>query len=413
MGKIDTDVLIVGAGPSGLAAGLALRRHGVEHVLVVDREREAGGIPRHCYHTGFGIRDMFRILTGPSYAARYVRMAQRAGVQIRTETSVTDWCNPNHLQATSPEGRLDIQTKAVILATGCRERPRTARLIPGNRPAGIFTTGALQNFVYLHNFPVGKHALVVGADHVGFSAIMTLKHAGVDVAAMTTHLPDHQSYFVYKLISATRYRVPIWTNLRVTNVLGSKRVEAVELTSVLDGSTSIVECDTVVFAGDWIPDYALSFAGGLAHDTQSNSPQVDLGFHTSVDGVFAVGNLIHPAETADIAALSGRYAARSVNHYLQGKKWSEPRITIEVDAPLLWVSPQMIAHGQTGTAQGYFILRVTQFLKRPMLEVWQGNRRLWQQRYWQMIPNLPVHLSDKWLDQVDSTGDSVQLRIVS
>lgn len=412
MVNLGADVLIVGAGPAGLAAAIELRRLGSGLVLVVDREKEAGGIPRHCYHTGFGIRDMFRILSGPDYARRYVRLAQEADVQIRTETSVTNWCSPNRLQATSPFGRLDIEAQAVLLATGCRERPRTARLIPGNRPAGIFTTGALQNFVYLHHFPVGRRALIVGADHVGFSAIMTLKHAGVDVAAMVTHLPDYQSYFAYKLISATRYRVPIWTNLRVSNIMGKQRVEAVELTGVVDGSTSIVDCDTVVFTGDWIPDYVLSFAGGLAHDSQSHSPLIDLEFHTSVEGVFAAGNLVHAAETADIAALSGRYAARSVQQFLHGKTWSASPLKIEVDAPLLWVSPQMIAPGQTRTAQGHFILRVSQFLKQATLEVWQGERRLAQQRYRQMIPNLPVHLSDNWLSQVDSTGENIRLRIV-
>jgi thioredoxin reductase len=356
---------------------------------------------------------MYRIMTGPSYAARYVRQAESVGVQIRTATMVTDWCSPTHLQATSPDGRLDIQADAVILATGCRERPRNARLIPGHRPAGIFTTGALQNFVYLHHYPVGKCALVVGADHVGFSAIMTLKDAGTDVVAMVTDFPHHQSYFAYQIISATRYRVPIWTDLQVSKIIGQKRVEAVELTHTVDGTTSLVECDTVVFTGDWIPDYELSHSGGLEFDTYSHSPKVDLDLHTSVEGVFAAGNLIHAAETADVAALSGRYAARSVQDYLQRKMWSHNRLIIEVDAPLLWVSPQMIAPEQSQTPHGHFILRVSEFLKRPLLEVWQGQRRLWQQRYWKMIPNLPVHVGDNWLKQVDRAGGNIQFRIVT
>jgi thioredoxin reductase len=169
-----------------------------------------------------------------------------------------------------------------------------------------------------------------------------------------THLPHYQSYFAYKFISAIRYRVPIWTNLRVSNILGKQRIEAVELTSVIDGNTSIVECDTVVFSGDWIPDYVLSFAGGLAHDQQSHSPLIDLAFHTSVAGVFAAGNLIHAAETAVIAALSGRYAARSIQQYLYGKTRTPAPLPVEVDAPLLWVSPQIIAPGQTNYSAGAF-----------------------------------------------------------
>ena len=413
MTTVNTDVLIVGAGPAGLAASLELRRNGVDRVLVVDREREAGGIPRHCHHIGFGIRDMYRIISGPDYSARYVRLAQNAGVQIFTETTVTDWCDSDHVQATSPNGRLDIQAQAIILATGCRERPRTARLIPGTRPTGIFTTGGLQNFVYQHNHPVGKRALVVGGDHVGFSAVMTLKHARVDVVAMITHLPDHQSFFSFKLISTTRYRVPIWKNLRVTKIMGQKRVQAVELTNVIDGSTSIVECDTVVFTGEWIPNYELSYSGGLAHDLNSHSPAVDLEFHTSTKGVFAAGNLIHAAETADVAALSGRYAARSVNAYLKNRIWPKKLIEIKVDRPLVWVSPQFISPKHNTVARGHFILRAEKFLTHPVLEVWQGDHRLWQQKYQKMTPNLPVHLSDKWLDRVNGQGDNIRLQIVS
>ena len=411
MRQIHSDVLIVGAGPAGLAAGIELKRLGVEHVLVVDREKEAGGIPRNCHHTGFGIRDMYRVLTGPQYAARYVRLAQQAGVEILTETSVTNWKDPNHLQATSPEGLLDIHAKAVVLATGCRERPRTARLIPGKRPAGIFTTGALQNLVHGYHYPIGSRALVVGADHVGFSAILTLKEAGVDVVAMVTDLPNHQSYLAYKLISATRYHVPLWTNLQVTNIIGNKRVTAVELTDVKDQSKSLVECDTVVFTGDWIPDYELSLAGGLNHDASSLSPIVDMSFHSSVEGVFATGNLIHTAETADVAALSGRYSAHSVYQYLQENTWSQQQISVAVDAPILWVSPQIIVPKQRIIANQHFTIRVAEFLKRPSLEVWQGERRVWQQRYRKMIPNLPIHLTSKWLEHVNADDGNVRFRI--
>ena len=413
MKEINTEVLIVGGGPSGLAAGIELRRLGVQQVLVVEREKEGGGIPRHCHHIGFGIRDMFRVLTGPQYATRYVRLALQAGVEIKTETSVTEWSDPTLLNATSPQGRLNIHANAVVLATGCRERPRTARLIPGKRPAGIFTTGSLQNFVHVYDHPVGKKALVIGADHVGFSAIMTLKEIDVDVIAMVTHLPDHQSYFVYKLISATRHRVPVWTNLQVTNIFGSERVEAVELTNVIDGRQSIVECDTLVFTGDWIPNYELSMTGGLQHDANSHSPSIDLELRTSVTGVFATGNMIHPAETADIASLSGRAVAKSVHHYLNSETWSQEIIDIVVHEPLLWVSPHRISPRQVNTSHRHFILRVSQFLKQPTLEVWQGDLCLWKKRYWQMIPNLPVHLSDKWLDRVDHNGDSIHLRITS
>lgn len=412
MDLLETDVLIVGAGPAGLSAAIELRKRGVDKVLVVDREKDAGGIPRHCHHTGFGIRDFYRVMSGPAYASRYVRLAEKSQVNILTETTVTGWCSSTHVKATRPDGLAEIRASAVVLATGCRERPRSARLIPGSRPAGIFTTGALQNFVYAHHHPVGKRALVIGADHVGFSAIMTLKHAGVDVIAMVTDFAHHQSYFAYKLISADRYRVPIWTDLKVSSILGRKRVEAVELMNVKTGYTRQVECDTVVFTGDWIPDYELGYAGGIELDKHSSSPRVNLKLQTSMKGVFAVGNLIHAAETADVAALSGRYAASCVQDYLMSDNWpAADAISIEVDAPISWVSPQVIHPGGYTAPHGHFILRVMKFLIRPTLTIWQGRRLIWRKQYSRMVPNLPIHVPDEWLKLLDNGVENVRFEI--
>ena len=148
------EVLIVGAGPAGLAAAIELKRLGVREVVVVDREPEAGGVPRLCHHIGFGLRDVRRMLSGPDYAAFYRRRAHDAEVAVHTSTTVTGWHGQTGLTFTSPHGLGQIEARAVLLATGCRERPRSARLIPGSRPQGVFTTGSLQRFVYEHHLPV-------------------------------------------------------------------------------------------------------------------------------------------------------------------------------------------------------------------------------------------------------------------
>ena len=412
MKNLSADVLIVGAGPSGLAAAIELRRLGAGKVLVADREQQAGGIPRHSNHIGFGIGDMHRFMTGPAYAARYVRLAEQAGVEICTETTITDWQDPAHLSATNPEGRLNIEAKAVLLATGCRERPRAARLVPGSRPQGVFTTGMLQNFVYVHHQPVGKRAVIIGADHVGFSAVLTLKHAGADVLALVTDLPRHQTYFQYKLISTDRYRVPVYTNTKLTRIIGQRSVEAVELTDVRDGSVRQIECDTVVFTGDWIPDYELAFSGGLSLDANSKSPAVNGQLQTSIKGVFAAGNLIHAAETADVAALSGRYAAGSVMRYLHTSEWiTTPSVPIQLDDSLVWISPAVINLGETAVPHGHFILRVNKVIDYPTIEVWQGERLLWRKPCGRLVPNLPLYLSDRWLEQVNGSNEPIRVEL--
>ncbi len=259
----------------------------------------------------------------------------------------------------------------------------------------------LQNFVFEHHQRVGKRALIIGADHVGFSALLTLRELGTDVIAIVTDLPRHQTFFQYKLVSADRCRVPVYTNWKVSRIIGQRRVEAVELTHTIDGSVRRVACDTVVFTGDWIPDYELAFSGHLQIDTRSKSPTVNQSLQSSVKGVFAAGNLIHAAETADVAALSGRYAARRVQEFLNSGAWlTQPAVSIALDEALAWISPAALVPGVTVIPHGHFILRAARLVDHATVEVWQADRCLWRKHNQRLIPNLPVYLPDAWLEQV-------------
>ena len=204
-------VVVVGAGPAGLAAALELRRRGVADVLVLEREAAPGGIPRHAQHQGFGLRDLRRPLSGPRYARRYAELVAAAGAELRTETMVTGWSPGGPLELTGPRGREQLEPAAVVLATGCRERPRSARLVPGSRPEGVMTTGTLQQLVYLKGLTPGARAVVVGAEHVSFSALLTLAHGGARTVGMVTELPRHQSLALFRAGTALRFRTPLWT----------------------------------------------------------------------------------------------------------------------------------------------------------------------------------------------------------
>ena len=171
-------VAIVGGGPSGLTAAAALARQVDGTVLVIEREAETGGIPRHSDHLGYGIRDLRRFVSGPAYAKRLTAAAQDAGAVLETEAMVTGWAGERQLRVTSPRGIRTVTADAVVLATGARERPRPARLVPGDRPDGVYTTGQLQNLVHLHHARVGSRAVVVGAELVSWSAVLTLPLSG-------------------------------------------------------------------------------------------------------------------------------------------------------------------------------------------------------------------------------------------
>lgn len=403
-----TDVLVIGGGPAGLACAIELRRRAVPDVVVLDREQRAGGIPRQCAHQGFGVRDLHRVLSGPSYARRYVELASRAGVVVRAETMVTGWSPAGLPEVTSPEGREDLRAAAIVLATGCRERPRPARLVPGSRPEGVFTTGLLQQLVELKSPAIGTRAVIVGAEHVSFSALLTLAHAGVEVAGMATTLPWHQSLPGARVAAALRYRVPVWTRTELTEIRGLPRVEEVEVRDLDSGRARAVACDTVVFTGDWIPDHELAVLAGLDLDPGTRGPRVDAALRTSRPGFFAAGNLLQGAEPADVAALSGRHAAATVTQWLnEGDPWPAP-IPIFCHPPLQWISPNAV-DGTDPPPRGHFALRSSVFLRRRKVEIRQDGSLLWRGRLGRLVPGRSGHVPASWLARVDLDGGEISV----
>jgi thioredoxin reductase len=385
-------VVIVGGGPAGLACALELRRRGVPNIVVLDREARAGGIPRHCAHQGFGLRDLHRALAGPPYARRYVELARRAGAEVIEEAMVTGWSG-GALEVTSPAGRETLRPDAVVLATGCRERPRSARLVPGSRPEGVMTTGLLQQLV-ARGLPVGKRAVVVGAEHVSYSAVLTLVHAGARVVGMTTELPQPQTLAAFHIAATLRYRLPVWTRTAVSGIHGRPRVEEVELTDLGSGTTRRVACDTVVFTAGWVPDHELAVAAGIELGA------VDTGLRTERPGVFAAGNLLHPAEPADIAALSGRHAAIAL---AAAGDWPSSRVPIVCEEPLLWISPPAVSAARDLPPRGRFLLRSSVFLRRARIEIRQDGRILWRGRV-SLRPGRSAALPADWIAAVDPEG---------
>jgi len=451
---MNVDVLVVGAGPAGLAAAIELRRLGAGQVLVAEREQQAGGIPRHCAHTGYGLRDLHRVMTGPGYARHYAEAAARAGAQIRTETTVTGLTSGRLVTLTSPAGIETVSAAAVLLATGCRERPRSARLVPGDRPPGIMTTGELQQRVHLAGQRLPGRALIVGAEHVSFSAIVTLAHAGAEVVALVTEQPRHQSYAAFALGASLRWRVPVWTSTMISGVVaqanpmdvtligtqpreshihrvrgarpagsepgpgplagsepGPGRLAGVEVTDLCTGAVRFVRCDTLVFSGDWIPDHELARLAGVAIDHGTRGPAVDMGLETSVSGIFAAGNLVHAAEMADVAALGGRHAARQIAAVLRDQAQRgapEEPVPITVAPPLAWISPSVIRGRTEFPPRGRFLLRSEVFARRARLEVRQQDIVLARARA-RLVPSRPVRLDAGWLGRVEPGAGPVQV----
>ncbi|MFF1692094.1 NAD(P)/FAD-dependent oxidoreductase [Streptomyces sp. NPDC058257] len=403
----SVDVLVVGAGPAGLAAAARLATAGAGTVEVLEREAQAGGVPRHCDHRGFGRWGV----RGPQYAERLVEAALGAGAAVRTGVTATGWAGSLAVDTTGPHGLERITARAVVLATGARERPRTARLVPGSRPAGVFTTGELQQSVHIHGQEIGTRAVVVGAEAVSYEALSTLRRAGVEVAALVTR--EARAQVGRARAVAARLgpaRVPLVTEAVVAELLGRGRLSGVRLRRP-DGRERTLDCDTVVFTGDFVPDHELARRGGVLLDPGTRGPAVDGSFRTGSPGVFAVGSGVHAVEPARVAAEEGARVADSVRGYLEGARWPSGGVPVVADAPLRWVAPNRLVPDAPGSR---FVLRTAEALVCPLLVVTQDDRRLHRQRVpRRVLPNQGLYLSGGWVGKVDAEGGAVRVGLFS
>ncbi len=303
------DVAIIGGGPAGLAAATELKKIGIEKVVVLDRETEAGGIPRHCGHPPFGLFEYKRILTGPSYAKKIVQTAVDAGVEIRLKNTITALGADGQLTIISPDGVADLQAKRVLLATGTRETPRSARLVSGGRPIGIYNTGALQSMVYLKNRIPFKRPVVVGTEIVSFSALFTCRKAGIKPVAM---LEEASGTTVKWPINygAGLLGVPLSLRTKLVSINGHERVESV-LVADSDGNIREIVCDGVLFTGLFTPESSLVRMSHLKIDENTGMPVVDAHGRCSDPSYYAAGNVLQkPVKVAGTCWKGGREAAR-------------------------------------------------------------------------------------------------------
>jgi hypothetical protein len=274
------------------------------------------------------------------------------------------------------------------------------------------TTGTLQRLVHLRGAPVGTRAVVVGAEHVSFSAVATLAEGGARTVAMVTAAPRDESIAAFRAGAALRYRTPLHVRAAVTRIDGRERVEAVELTDLDSGATRRVACDTVVFTADWIPEHELAALAGIALDPGTRGPTVDAALRTDRPGVFAAGNVVHGAEAADVAALSGRHAgAAAAAHVVKAAPWPAARVPVRCAPPLHWIAPNAITPDAGAPPRGRFALRAHAFLRAPLVRVAQDGRALWEGRLRGLQPGRSAALPAGWAGAVDPAGGPVEVAV--
>lgn len=333
----EIDVVVIGAGPAGLAAATALAAHA--KVLVIDREPQAGGIPRHCDHYPYGLREFGRLMKGPAYAKALVDKAQKAGVQIATRVNVTSLHDGPRVDVTSDHGPHSIKARAVLLATGVRETSRATRLIGGEKPAGVIATGALQGMITLQKLRPFRNPVILGTELVAFSAIMTSRHAGIRPVAMIE--PEARATARWPAALYPRLLgIPLHLNCRILRIEGRERVEAVVIAS--PAGEQRIACDGVITTGRFQPEATLLAFGPVPRDPATKGPVIDSAGACS-GGYFAAGNLLRPAETAGFCWAEGRAVAEAIRLFLSAPAPQPPARPVRLHHPALaWVVPQVV-----------------------------------------------------------------------
>ncbi len=333
----NVDIAIIGGGPAGLAAALAAREAGVNDVLILERDTKLGGILNQCIHNGFGLHTFKEELTGPEYAARFADRVIEEGIEYKLGTMVVDLSDEKVITAMNREdGMFTIKAKAVILAMGCRERPRGALGIPGFRPAGIFSAGTAQRFVNIEGIMPGREVVILGSGDIGLimARRMTLEGAKVKVVA---ELMPYSGGLKRNIVQCLNdYGIPLKLSHTVVDIKGKERVEGVTIAQVdaknkpIPGTEEFYSCDTLLLSCGLIPENELSVGAGIEMNPVTSGAVVDNTLETSIPGVFACGNVLHVHDLVDYVSEEAASAGKNAAKYVQNNGHEEGGKEIEM-----------------------------------------------------------------------------------
>lgn len=320
------DIVVIGGGPAGLAAAIEARKNGAKNILIIERDRELGGILQQCIHNGFGLHTFKEELTGPEYAERFIKELITMGIEYKLDTMVIEISSDKAITAmNSTEGMLHIQAKAIILAMGCRERTRGAVRIPGTRPAGVLTAGTAQRFVNIEGYMIGKRVVILGSGDIGLIMARRLTLEGADVLAVAELMP-YSGGLTRNIVQCLEdFDIPLYLSHTVVSIEGNDRVKAVTIAQVdknlkpIKGTEKRFECDTLLLSVGLIPENELTKSAGIELDNVTGGPIVNEAMETSVEGIFACGNVVHVHDLVDWVTEESKRAGRSAAKYIAGK----------------------------------------------------------------------------------------------
>ena len=382
----NADLVIIGGGPAGLAAAIAARKAGVQDILILERDREPGGILNQCIHNGFGLHTFQEELTGPEYAARFADQVRELGIPCKLNTMVLDLSARRVVTAVNrTDGLFQLQAKAVVLAMGCRERPRGALNIPGSRPAGIYTAGTAQRLVNMEGCLPGRRVVVLGSGDIGLIMARRMTLEGAKVLCVAELMPYSGGLKRNIVQCLNDFDIPLKLSHTVVDIQGKKRVEGITIARVengkpVPGTEEHYDCDTLLLSCGLLPENELSRGAGVALSPVTNGPLVDESLQTSLPGVFAAGNVLHVHDLVDYvseeAAAAGAHAARYI---LQGGAEGGEALPVRAAGGVRYTVPTAVHPARLDGALT-LRLRVDNVYRNRALAVYAGQTCIWRRK---------------------------------